>query len=245
MSAKNSRYIILPWDSEFFSISVAQIAPEAFKHDELEGILHELKRGGVSLAYWAVDVGEVEAKKAAERLGGVLVDRKVTYGVNLDQAPPDRAGEDVASIRVFDENIPSAKLFDLALQSGVYSRFNVDPKIPNERFESLYRIWIERSVNRTVADIVYVSDSDGQMHGMITAGQKNGCGFIGLLAVDESMRGRNIGMALVDQAKQWFVEKGLKYAEVVTQGDNVAGCRLYEKCGFKLEKASNFFHFWL
>lgn len=80
---------------------------------------------------------------------------------------------------------------------------------------------------------------------MVTLGVKNGRGDIGLFAVDPSMRRRNLGVALVRAAQEWTRRKGLRFAQVVTQGKNIAACRLYEKCGYRIEKVDFFYHFWL
>jgi dTDP-4-amino-4,6-dideoxy-D-galactose acyltransferase len=54
-----------------------------------------------------------------------------------------------------------------------------------------------------------------------------------------------LGLHLVCAAQAKFIEAGYRIGQVVTQLDNVAACRLYEKCGYHLEKLENFYHFWL
>ena len=39
----------------------------------------------------------------------------------------------------------------LAIAAGEYSRFAVDRRFPREKSESLYRIWIQRSVSGEIA----------------------------------------------------------------------------------------------
>jgi dTDP-4-amino-4,6-dideoxy-D-galactose acyltransferase len=79
---------------------------------------------------------------------------------------------------------------------------------------------------------------------MVPVGEKNGRGDIGLLAVDSSMRGKKLGIALVNAAQQWTIENGFTTAQVVTQGENVSACRFYEKCGYRIDKIENVYHFW-
>ncbi|MCG6533248.1 MAG: GNAT family N-acetyltransferase, partial [Syntrophales bacterium LBB04] len=70
-------------------------------------------------------------------------------------------------------------------------------------------------------------------------------GDIGLFAVDAAMRRKNLGVSLVHTAQEWAHRRGLKSAQVVTQEKNVAACRLYEKCGYRIDKVEFFYHFWI
>ena len=95
-----------------------------------------------------------------------------------------------------------------------------------------------------MADAVLVIRESERIVGMISLGNKNGQGQIGLFAVDKGKRDKNYGQALVRTAHNWFIAKGYRIGQVVTQGDNIAACRLYEKCGYRVEKIENFYHFW-
>ena len=80
---------------------------------------------------------------------------------------------------------------------------------------------------------------------MVTLGNKNGKGDIGLLAVGADYRGRNYGRILVQAAQKWFLTNGYQEGQVITQGDNYPAYHLYEKCGYSVEKVEYFYHFWL
>jgi len=81
--------------------------------------------------------------------------------------------------------------------------------------------------------------------GMATVGAKDGRGFIGLFAVDADMRGKNVGVSLIYAAQDWTRRMGLRFAQVVTQGENIGACKLYKKCGYRIEKIEYFYHFWI
>jgi dTDP-4-amino-4,6-dideoxy-D-galactose acyltransferase len=81
--------------------------------------------------------------------------------------------------------------------------------------------------------------------GMITLGEKNGRGDIGLIAVNPASRGKGYGEALVRSAHRWFIRQGFHEAQVVTQRRNSSACHLFEKCGFSVEKIEHYYHFWL
>jgi len=236
-------YVLLEWDSAFFGFPVARILTTKAHSLQLGRILSKLRQR-VALAYWMTDGGDLESAAAAKSHGGVLVDRKITYVMNL--ASGGEAAPEAGIVCEYVEGTSNSFLEDLAIQSGEHSRFNVDQKIPKDRFEEMYRIWMRRSVSRELADKVLVVRGEGDsISAMITVGDKNGQGDIGLVAVDSRWRGRGYGTALMLASRRYFVSKGYKYSQVVTQADNVAACALYRKSGYVVEKVENVFHFWL
>jgi dTDP-4-amino-4,6-dideoxy-D-galactose acyltransferase len=125
------------------------------------------------------------------------------------------------------------------------SRFAKDINITDLQRGKIYKLWIANSVNGEIAKQVLVYRQQQQIIGMITLGEKNNRGDIGLLAISPSHRGQNIAMQLVQAAQAQFIKDGYQFSQVVTQLDNIPACRLYEKCGYRQEKIENFYHFWL
>ncbi len=239
-----SLFQILDWDSAFFGMPVARILPRRLPAPELAPALAGMKERGVALAYWASDPDDAASQQAARSCGGFLADRKTTYLIDLDGDAATVPDGDWAT-EEYAEARPNGELESLALQAGAHSRFRIDPRMPDGKFDALYRLWIEKSVNRTIADAVLVVRHSGGIVGMVTLGKKDGRGDIGLIAVDARMRGRNIGVSLVRGALEWTRGRGLRYGQVVTQGENAAACRLYERCGYRVEKVENVYHFWI
>ncbi len=236
-------YRLLDWDSEFFGFTVAAIAPPRLDREQLGGIVSRLRTADVRLAYWPSDAARRIDDRTIADLGGRLVDDKLTYVVDLDDLGDlEPAG---ARVRPFRPTLPLADLETLAVQSGENSRFAVDPDIPRAKFEQLYVTWVRRSVSRDLADEVLVTSDGGTVTGMITVKQRAETGVIGLIAVDRRLRGRKLGEALVRAAQRWFRSRGCRRGRVVTQGRSLAACRLYAKCGYRLERAERFYHFWL
>ena len=239
-----SSYELLQWDSDFFGFIVARIVPKKLTEPELEQIIANLKDRRVELAYWASCSEDISSQNAATRHNGFLADRKVTYAIDFSSKRVDTDTVD-HSIEEYVDFIATSELESLAIQAGIYSRFHLDPRIPDERFKMLYRLWIRNSVSRKIADAVLVARNSNRIVGMVTVGEKNGRADIGLIAVDDSMRGKSLGVSLVRAAQKWAICKGYSSAQVVTQGENLAACRLYEKCGYFLEKTENVYHFWI
>ena len=80
--------------------------------------------------------------------------------------------------------------------------------------------------------------------GLITVSLAGEQGSIGLIAVDESARGRGIGSRMIHAAHRWLLGHGARNVEVVTQLDNHKACRLYEKCGYIHAELQHVYHFW-
>lgn len=234
---------LLDWDSNFFGFPVARIELADLDTAQLTGLLSDLRQQGVRLVYWpARDVPASPEQIAA--LGGRLVDTKTTFLTDLTALNLIHVDGSVP-VESCDVAFPRDALRALAVQSGEYSRFAVDPNIPRAKFEELYMRWIDGSLSREIADEVLVIRDDGRIAGMITLGRKGDRGDIGLLAVDQAYRGRGYGEHLVRQAQAWFLDRGYRWGQVVTQGANMAACRLYTKCGYSVEKTEAYYHFWL
>ena len=238
-------YRILKFDSGLFGFPVAQIAPR-LDAGAIAPVLDELRLNGVRLAYWVIDqVAGDGLRRAANELGGKCVDEKTTFLLDLANIRPDGRTLNVA-VEPFDPSMASAQLEALAVQAGEHSRFAVDPRVPRCKFIELYTLWIRKSVSRELADeVLVIRGGDDDITGMVTLGTRHGRGDIGLIAVDAACRGKGHGQALMHAAHQWFIARGLRFAQVVTQDANAPACSLYHKCGYSVEKIEPYYHFWL
>jgi len=240
-------YQVLDWDTKYFGFKVVKIIKNIKNIDELITVLDSAKKEKVTLVYWAnTEYPGDDINLTIDKLGGLLVDEKITYKIDLTTTISETRNElkDVI-IEPYNPSIPMWLMHALAIQSGEYSRFAVDPHIPREKYEGLYKIWIESSVNKQIANEVLVILEKGAVAGMITLGEKSGRGDIGLLAVDKKYRGKKYGIALVYAAHQWFVDHEYNSGQVVTQRKNQAACKLYEKCGYTVDTVEYYYHFWL
>ena len=234
------KYQLLTWDTKFFEIQTGRIIPTSLQENQLASILTEMRQKGFQLVYWASDH---QYTYDFQSYSGILVDKKTTFeinlqNINLDSMPLPKA-------EPYSNSLPFSKLEKLAVQSGAFSRFARDNKFPHEKFTALYETWIRKSVSGEMANEVLVIRQNNHIVGMVTLSNKNGVGDIGLISVDEEFRGRKFGQQLVCDAQRWFIQNGCHTAHVVTQGDNLPACHLYEKCGYQKIKIEFFYHFWL
>jgi len=235
-------FAILPWDSKTFGYTVASIEQTTRTKKELAAIIADLKEHQVHLAYWMIDPEDRESVAAASINGGFLADQKVTF---VRAVGDELVQDDDNGIVSYLHRELNDRVLSLALQSGVYSRYKVDPHFVKGEFETLYRAWIEKSLRGDIAEDVLVCEEGKGVAGLITVGTKNGRGDIGILSVDENFRGKAIGSRLVQAALSHFHARGHASCQVVTQKGNEGACRFYRKCGFEEERTWNVYHFWL
>ncbi|MFN0060839.1 MAG: GNAT family N-acetyltransferase [Planctomycetota bacterium] len=235
----------LDWDSALFGFPVAAITAPRLTAAELDDALRHLRQKGVRLAYWVTDPADGATQAGAQGAGGFLADVRTTYAVELAKLPQIPRAAAAVAVTSYVERQSTPELDQLAIDSAVYSRFAVDPRIQREHFTALYKTWMRNSVSRSIAREVLIVEADRHVLGMATLGEKNGRGDIGLIAVTAAARGRSYGTALMFRAADWFRAAGLGAAQVVTQGRNTAANRFYERCGYRVEKREHTYHLWL
>lgn len=222
----------LEWDSDFFGFNIGRLIiseedalpkfnAENFANYDLVYVFapHELK------------IPDDELK---------LVDSKVVY--RKTKMKPIAANP---SIHLFVGKTPTRELYELALQSGEFSRFKLDEKFPNGSFEKLYRRWIEQSVRKVMADDLLCYFQEDKIVGMATVSTSNGVGHIGLVAVDSSCRNMGIGSELLAAVDSYFFEHKVFAVEVPTQLNNRNACLWYEKNGYEVHSITDIYHWWL
>ena len=233
-------YQLLTWDTKFFEIQTGRIIPTSLQENHLASILTEMRQKGFQLVYWASDH---QYAYDFQPYSGILADKKTTFEINLQNINLDSLP--LPKTEPYSSSLPFSQLEKLAVQSGFFSRFARDDSFPHEKFTALYKTWIRKSVSGEMANEVLVIRKNNHIAGMITLSNKNGVGNIGLISVEEEFRGRKFGQQLVCDGQRWFIQNGCHTAHVVTQGNNLPACRLYEKCGYQKIKIEFYYHFWL
>ena len=166
----------------------------------------------------------------------LLADEKVVFKKKLD-------AKNVFSVRTEIKEVfePTPEIFQLALQSGAYSRFNTDPNFTNNEFERLYQKWLVNSFNQAR---VFVYAEGSQVLAFTTLEIKNGIPDIGLIAVAKNTRGKGIGSALLNYLNVMLLADNFKELTVTTQGKNLPAMYFYQKNEFKILKSNYIYHVW-
>lgn len=235
---------ILEWDSDFFGFKIARININKSNSSnifELPEIISHLK---ITMVYLIMDEYDANAHEQLLKIGAILVDRKTTYSKSVKE--PIKINDCYFPLVEFEEKHFTDDLIKLAFASGIYSRFLLDKRFGRKSYEKLYSEWLDKSINKKLADKVWVALDDKKVVGFVTVkrNHENKSGQIGLIAVSEHYRGKKIGQSLMEKCDKWYFENNLNIAKVVTQGDNMAACSFYETAGYSIEKVDYYYHLW-
>jgi dTDP-4-amino-4,6-dideoxy-D-galactose acyltransferase len=232
----------LDWDSEFFGARIARFEDNRLTPDTAARALAWCRENRIECLYLLTDATHAETSIIADQAGFRLVDVRMTLARELNDgvfpnAPP---GAEIRAASARD--VP--ELAAIARVSHRDSRFYFDPGFEHSRCDDLYATWIERSCEG-YADAVFVAEMDGIVSGYITCRVSNsGEGSIQLLAVHSGARRLGLGRRLVGKSLEYFHERGMTAASVVTQGRNIASQKLYQRCGFRTNNMQFWFHRW-
>ena len=229
----NKNFEPLPWDSEFFGVNIGRVQMKNAALPQLAATVREADQSGIACLYWLVDSADLLSAHSASQCGFRLVDIRITYERPLGASPAPSQ-----SLRAMTpEDFPA--LAAIARGSHGNSRFFADGNFSAERCAALYEEWLRKSRN------VLVGEVDGQPAGYCSCDlREDGTGSIGLIAVDPRFRRLRLGQSLVEGALEFFRKSGMETATVVTQGQNIASQRLYQRCGFVTKSIQLWFHRW-
>lgn len=228
----------LIWDSNFFKLNVYKIK-NTNNVDELIEVLLTLKKIGADLIYYSSTSPLIKFNDISKIYDVTFVDKKITYSKEIEAKSFFNP-----FITDYKKDYPEEELLNLAVQSGIYSRFNIDKRIGGANYENLYREWIINSVNKKFAKEVLLYYDNETIAGLVTLGEKNSIADIGIIAVKSNYRGKGIGKSLIYASENWFLSNNYKTIQVVTQGNNIPACNLYKSCGYKVVQIEYFYHFW-
>jgi dTDP-4-amino-4,6-dideoxy-D-galactose acyltransferase len=226
------RFERLAWDSGFFGRDISRLnVREELTSRQLEEMCGDFEG---DLLYFFSD-----REQAGTMPGMKLVDRKVIYTKDLKEGTGGPADPHISAISRM-----SRKLFELACLSGQHSRFKLDAELAS-RFTDMYRLWIERSVDRQIADEVlgYFEGDREEPSGFVSVKKSGDTAVVGLIAVDEARQGKKIGQALMQAAEEWAMQNRCSHAEVATQLDNTQACRFYIRCGYHIKDIQYIYHY--
>ena len=83
--------------------------------------------------------------------------------------------------------------------------------------------------------VIFLAYVDDEIAGQIRVLKWwNAYAYIDDIAVEEKYRRQGVGRTLIEHTIEWAKEKGFPGIMLETQDNNVAGCKLYESCGFEL-----------
>ena len=227
----------LVWDSDFFGLSVGR-ATLGCSDISLAEVRELLDRESLDLLYVSCQV------PLPTELDRFHIVEQFSYSGSLLTIHPARFGQNDPRISEHPLDEADESLFQRTLEAGWSSRFQLDRNLSRGKFEQLYRIWINRSCLREIADKVFWILDGSDVSGFITAKVDGKVCRIGLIAVAANCQGQGLGKALMRSTAHFARDRGCSTLEVVTQAVNHAAIRLYESFGLSRVETRHWYHFW-
>ena len=229
------------WDSNFFKKRIFVINIDVENHaPKLASLLDDLRDQKADGAYIFLSQPSMSWSKIFEDGKISMVDEKLIFEKRLSTV--SKSAANYSAIERFSEGIKE-DLIGLSIEAGKYSRFKTDGELAY-KFEELYKIWIEKSVDGLLADRVYVYRDSGLVKGMITCKLTDKVGTIGLIAVSPYIQGKGIGKALIETAEEYFISNEASVTRVATQKNNFPACRFYTNAGYEIVSDQPVYHVW-
>lgn len=222
----------LDWDSSFFKTNVYSL--QATNTDEIINSLKKIETN--SILYVFSEKYEIP-NDILLNYGGKLVDVKTIFQKEIYHK--NNIEENIVE---FNKDEASKELYDLAFESGKFSRFKIDNRLPEDSFKKLYSKWIEKSI--TSNDIkVFVINKNNKAIAFVTLIIENNVGNIGLIAVNNNFQGQGLGKNLLLFCENYLIDKGIKSIKIPTQYSNIAAVKFYLKNNYKIIEQNNIYHF--
>jgi ribosomal protein S18 acetylase RimI-like enzyme len=199
-----------------------------------------------ALYYAKVDTARIAAAVALAGAGFFPVDVNVTFemasGLAVPRALPDT--EDTIGVADIGPDQHEA-ILAIAESCFRYSRFHLDPLLPDAIANRIKREWVASYLRRDRGAALLAATLDGRPAGFLAAlaSEENGHRIyvIDLVGVESSAQRRGVGRALV----QTFLNRYCELADVLrvgTQIANVPSMRLYQQLGFSIVGSQYVFH---
>lgn len=234
---------LLDWDSNFFNMKIGRIDKFELEENEFLEIIEDFTMSEFDLVYIFDNLTANTISISSDFYSLKEVDTKVVYKKSITDfdVKIENLNVDVLNdISTSDE----LDLISLALESGHLSRYKTDDNFKKGEFERFYRTWIQNSINKTIADDIFVYRFEDKIVGFATLKYSGDDCFIGLIAVSPNLRGQQIGAKLMEMCFAYGKHMGCKNLYVATQLQNEGACNFYEKFEMIIDEKKKIFHLW-
>lgn len=232
-----STFEILDWDSQFFGFKVAKIKSNALIEENQEELLSKMSKKGIKLGYYFSPV-PLPSKMDSEYFDINLVDKKVPLVKPLAEYKRN------PKVREYTKRDAEDKLIELAQLAGIHTRFNKDPNIPKEKYEELFRVWVEKSVSKEMATDVLVYMEENEIVGFTTIQLQKKGPYVSLLAVQKEHEGKGVSVALMNAIENILVSRRHTHVYGATQMDNRKAMVVYQRYGLRPQSVEYVYHLW-
>jgi GNAT superfamily N-acetyltransferase len=237
----------LQWDTDFFGHRIARVNGSRLDAPFLESINQWSRENAIECLYFQADADDPRTIHLAEEYHFHLVEVRLTYERSLKEWNPEtrpKAGEGISTRPAHPEDLPA--LLEIAQNSYVDSRYYFDERFSETQWQAYYRTWVKKSFTGG-AELAIVAELNGQVVGYITglvSKERPGEGQYELTGVRPEARRSGVGQELFRSGLDWYVQAGVGYVWLMTQGRNVPTQRMIQRDGFITRACHLYYHKW-
>lgn len=217
----------LDWDSSFFKLEVGEIRiNDDLKNDNYSNfdLIYVKKNEEISIPGFKLNYEENK----------VIFEKEIITIIEESNC--------VKQFSTVKYNIE--EIYNLAYESGKYSRFLKDSLFGESNFKKLYKEWVDNSINKQFADDIFLYFIEDKLVGFVTYKKHLTYGQIGLIAVNKNFQGKGIGRQLVNEVENSLFKDKIKKIRIPTQLENKEACFFYKKIGYKIIESTPIKHYW-
>ena len=238
---------LLPWDSDFFGHRIGRVIGNTLTRAMCQTLEDWTLNERIEVLYFLTRADCISSIQAAQEFGFYMTDIRMTLAIPKGYRTRTSASSQPGELlirSVVPGDLPGLEA--IARSSHRDTRFFSDPRFPRSKAEDLYATWIRLECGGKANLVLVVSTRDQVPMGYVSChlDPPAGSGQIGLIAIQETARGKGVGAKLIHSALDWFWKNGANQVSVVTQGRNIAAQRLYQKCGFSTTDVELWMHYW-
>lgn len=225
----------LPWDSEFFGVSIGQVQLEQSTAASLDEIAERARALGIECLYGSLDEIDTDEAFLVQEHGFRLVEVALRFG--RPPGPLVTAPSDVVVRRGTVEDMD--RLAGPIAVLAPWSRFAADPRFGPEAAERMFRAWVERAAHDGEEHMCLVAEEAGEITGLCT-NVRHPVPRIDLCGVVKPGSGcaRDLMRGFIEWADNGKTEAGPCAAR------NIPVLRYVEHCGFSAIATQYKFHRW-
>jgi ribosomal protein S18 acetylase RimI-like enzyme len=228
------------WLASIFARPVFRVSLSGDESPSADLLLDHVDRQQSAFYYAKVDTGRIAQVRALSAAGFTVVDVNITLG--LDPPWPSPTAMVPVSEARPEEEVTLAGIAGVCFK---YSRFHLDPLVPQELADRIKKEWVASYFRGKRGERIYAARVDASPVGFLAViAVPSGRGIvrvIDLIGVDPAHQGGGIGKALVSR---FICEEGPRSMrlEVGTQAANTRSLRFYEGMGFRTERSQYVLH---
>lgn len=224
----------LNWDSDFFGYPVGAVTIKSLSNFDEELFFRQANNFKLIYVFSSDEISN-------NRL--TLVDEKVILTKEIENSDTNPGFKYCELYSDKDANY--SQLLELALLSGKYSRFKLDPNFINNEFENLYTKWLNNGLSKESFSQTLIVKDLQTIKGFISLKKRDETSSeIGLVAVNPKFQGQGIASQLLSDIEILASIYGSRSIQVATQKSNIPAVNLYLKNGYKLSQSTKIYHLW-